>query len=137
MNGRTSEGATLRIVNLRTGQYEVDRMEVADGIWSRFRGLQFRREFPEGSGLLIVPCPSIHTCWLRFAIDAIFLDRQGIVVSVCSRLRPWRIASGGRGAYAVLELPAGNASSQVGDALRLEGGTAEIPGSLRFLAGSA
>jgi len=137
MSRRTSECATLRIVNTRTGLPEVDRLEVADGIWSRFCGLQFRSQFPKGAGLLIVPCPSIHTCWLRFAIDAIFLDRQGMVVSVNSRLRPWRIASGGRGAYAVLELPAGTASSRVGDALRLEGGSAETPRSLQFLAGSS
>ena len=45
-----------------SGQVVVERLEVADGFWSRLRGLQFRKELPAGSGLLLVPCSSIHTC---------------------------------------------------------------------------
>ena len=53
------------------------RLEVADGYWSRLRGWQFRSTPPVGSGLLLIPCRSVHTFWLRFALDLILLDRSG------------------------------------------------------------
>ena len=60
---------------------------------------------------------------MRFAIDAVFIDRSLRVIRVAPELRPWALASFGRGADAVLELPAGTAArtrTQVGDVLRLE-----------------
>jgi uncharacterized membrane protein (UPF0127 family) len=67
-----------------------------------------RRELASGAGLLIRPTFSIHTFFMRFPIDAVFLDRGGSVVDVVRRLRPWRAATRLR-ARAVLELPAGEA----------------------------
>jgi uncharacterized membrane protein (UPF0127 family) len=91
------------------GRLVCERCVLADRPLSRLRGLMGRRVLPSGHGLLLRPSPSIHTCFMRFPIDAVFLDADLRVVSVRDRMRTWRFA-GQRGARAVLELPAGDAS---------------------------
>jgi uncharacterized protein len=104
------------------GQEVCPRCELADTFWPRFRGLQLRASLEPGHGVLLRPAGSIHTLFMRFEIDAVFLDRDLRVVEVREGLRPWRMAAN-RGAKAVLELPAG-AAAQAGLApgrrLRLE-----------------
>jgi uncharacterized protein len=90
------------------GRVVCESCTLADRPLSRLRGLMGRRGLASGHGLLLRPAPSIHTCFMRFPIDAVFLDRDGRVVSVRPRLRAWRFA-GERGARSVLELPAGEA----------------------------
>jgi len=85
-----------------------ERCHVADRPATRLRGLLGRRALPAGEGLLLRPSPSIHTLFMRFPIDAAFLDRDLRVLDVSADLRPWRFA-GRRGARAVLELSAGEA----------------------------
>jgi uncharacterized membrane protein (UPF0127 family) len=82
---------------------------VADNPLTRLRGLLGRASLPAGEGLLIRPAPSIHTFFMRFAIDAVFLDADFRVLAVERSLRPGRLA-GRRGARAVLELGAGDAA---------------------------
>jgi uncharacterized membrane protein (UPF0127 family) len=94
----------MRLIDESTGRVVVESLEVADTFWSRLVGLQFRRSLPANAGLLIVPCGSVHTCFVRFAIDLVFLDRTGNVLGVKPRVRPWRIAFAPRGTYAILEL---------------------------------
>ncbi len=72
----------------------------------RMRGLLGRRDLPEGEGLLLRPAGSVHTWFMRFPIDVVFLDRDGLVLKVAPSLKPWR-ASSRRQARAVVELPAG------------------------------
>lgn len=89
---------------------------------SRFIGLQFKRDLPLGHGLLITPCNSIHMFFMRFAIDAIFIDAKGTVVHISEGIKPWRISRIVGKARSVLELPAGTASSTgtaIGDLLEL------------------
>src|SRR5437879_4737488 len=83
------------------------------------RGLIGLRGLPAGEGMLLRPAPSIHTAFMRFPIDALFLDRDLRVLSIVERLRPWRVASKHR-ARAVLELAAGECARrgvEVGDRL--------------------
>jgi uncharacterized protein len=83
------------------------------------RGLLGRRDLPSGEGILLRPASSVHMAFMRFPIDAVFLDRELRVVKVASDLRPWR-AAGSRAAKAVLEIPAGEAKRRgltVGDRL--------------------
>jgi hypothetical protein len=82
---------------------------------SRLRGLLGAREV---APLLLAPASSVHTCFMRRAIDVVFLDAELRVVKVVRALRPWRIAAA-RGAGAVLELPAGEARVRPGDRLAL------------------
>ena len=67
----------------------------------------FRRELPAGEGMWITPCNGIHTFFMRFAIDAVFIDRRQRVVRVCAGLLPWRIVPLVLRAHSVLELPGG------------------------------
>jgi uncharacterized protein len=86
-----------------------ERCTVADRMWPRLKGLLGRREIDQGEGMLIRPAPSIHTFFMRFPIDAVFLARDGTVLKVSAHVRPWRARSCRR-AHAVVELPAGEAS---------------------------
>ena len=81
---------------------------VADKTHARMRGLLGRDELPAGEGLLLKPTPSVHTCFMRFPIDVVFLGADMRVVSVVREMGPWKFA-GRRGTRAVLELAAGEA----------------------------
>src|SRR5690606_1915601 len=99
-----------------------DRIRLARSFFARRFGLLFRHRLEEGEGLWIEPCRSIHTFGMRYAIDAIFLDREGRVVAVVEELRPWRATRVYFDARAVLELPAGTArrsGTRAGDRIRL------------------
>ena len=109
-----------RLVSETTGKIVVARLTIADGFWPRLAGLQFRRPLASDAGLLLVPCNSVHTCFMRFAVDVVFLDGNGSVLAVRRSLRPWRLAWGPRKSHAVLELLAGSADLQPGEKLRLE-----------------
>ena len=87
---------------------------------SRLIGLQFRRRLPSDAGLLLVPCNSVHTCFVRFPVDVVFLDNRGGVLAVRHNLRPWRLAIGPRKTHAVLEMIAGAAGVEPGQPLRVE-----------------
>ena len=98
-----------------------EHCRIADNFFRRMRGLLGRRQLPDDECLLIRPAGSIHTFFMRFPIDAVFLDRELRVLAVSSDLRPWRMA-GQRGARVVVEMAAGQASKrgvQVGEQLTL------------------
>jgi len=99
----------FRVLNETKGTVVAERVSVADAIWSRFWGLMGRRCLPEGHGLLLRPSSSIHTAFMRFAIDVVFLDRQNRVVKVVAGMKPFRLAAALRGGHNALELPAGAA----------------------------
>jgi uncharacterized protein len=84
---------------------------LAETMFARLRGLLGRSSLSSGEGMLLRPAASVHTAFMRFTIDVVFLDREDRVVKVAAELRPWR-AAGCRGARAVLELPAGEAARQ-------------------------
>lgn len=82
---------------------------LAETTRARLRGLLGRNSLASGEGMLLRPAASIHTAFMRFAIDAVFIDRADRVVKVAAAIRPWRAAVC-FGADAVLELPAGEAA---------------------------
>lgn len=94
------------VVRRLDGSLVCESCAIASNVWARTRGLLGRSELSPGEGLLLRPAPSIHTFFMRFPIDAVFLDDQLRVLAVRAQLRPWRTA-GHRRARAVLELPAG------------------------------
>ena len=97
----------LRLVDETTGDLVASRVSVAANPWTRFRGLMFRKQLRPGEGLLIRPCGSIHMMFMRFPIDAVFVDANDRVTRVAREVPRWRgLAFGGRGAKAVIELPA-------------------------------
>ena len=88
------------------GRAICERCVVADRPLARVKGLLGRAEMGRDEGLLLRPAASIHTCFMRFPIDAVFLDANLLVVGVEPNVRPWRTVRR-RGARAVLELAAG------------------------------
>lgn len=85
-----------------------DRVELAGTAGTRNKGLLGRDGLDEGEGLWIKPCEAIHMFFMRFAIDAVFIDRKKKVTKVARNLKPWRLAASLR-AHSVIELPAGTA----------------------------
>lgn len=110
--------AVWMIRNTTKQQVVAHHVREADSFFSRFLGLMFQPPISKGHGLLLRPCNAIHTFAMRFPIDAVYLDASGRVLRVDRNLQPWRLARPCRGAVAVLELPAGEASNvEANDAL--------------------
>jgi uncharacterized membrane protein (UPF0127 family) len=97
----------LRLVHPATGRVLAERLLVPRTFVGRGLGLMFRRELPAGAGMWITPCNGIHMFFMRFPIDAVFLDRRARVVRVVPGLRPWRVVPLVFRAHSVLELSAG------------------------------
>jgi len=85
--------------------------DLADRSADRRRGLLGRTGLEPGRGMLLTPCSSVHTFFMRFRIDVVFLDRNGVVLAVVPDLGPGRLAWGGWRARQTLELAAGAAAA--------------------------
>lgn len=96
----------LLIRNQRTSEVIAARTRVADNPWTRLVGLLGKKALPQGEALLIQPCSSVHTFFMRFDMDAIFIDREHRVLKVRRSMRPFRVA-GARKSRAVIELMGG------------------------------
>ncbi len=109
MRCRSTAGAPTgwRLVDEQTGAERIAELQLATRFWPRFRGWMLRRAQPPSTGLLLAPCRDIHMMWMRFAIDAAFVDGDGQVLAVARGLRPWRLFRGPANAYAVIEAVAG------------------------------
>jgi uncharacterized membrane protein (UPF0127 family) len=122
MVAATSEG-TLRVSNVTRGEELVSAGRVADNAWTRFRGLIGSQPLAPGEGLMIVPCSSIHTHFMSFPIDVLYVNRDDVVVGIDQHLRPWRFGHLHRRVRFVIELPAGTVEAtgtRVGDQLQIE-----------------
>lgn len=112
---------TLSLVNQRTDEALAQHVEVAVTRRARRKGLLGRDGLGSSCALILAPCAAIHTMFMRFDIDAVFVDDDGRTVKVVRRLAPWRIAADAS-AHAVVELPAGSLNDDdvaIGDRLYL------------------
>jgi uncharacterized protein len=105
-NGKTTPSPRLKVTNLTRQSVLADLLEVADRGATRRKGLLGRKSLPFGEGLWIIPCESVHTFWMKFPIDLIYLDRNKKVKKVRSDVHPWRM-SACLSAHSVLELASG------------------------------
>src|SRR5919108_1188839 len=99
------------------GRVVCERVVVADRAHHRMRGLLGRRRLNPGEGIVLRPAWNVHTAFMRFPIDVIFLDADQVVIRIDPTLSPWRTASC-RGAREVVELAAGECARrglEVGD----------------------
>jgi len=120
----------MRLINERTGMTVAGAVELAVTRADRRRGLLGRDTLDHSAAVMLVPCAAVHTMFMRFAIDVVFVDREGHVRRIIRNLRPWRIAASPR-AYAAVELAGGVERDLVpGDRLYLAGTGA---GSVRAL----
>jgi uncharacterized protein len=103
------------------GRAVCERCVIADAPLARMKGLLGKKELGRGEGILLRPAASVHTWFMRFPIDVVFLDRELRVLRVVPALAPWK-AAGSKGAAAVLELAAGECARRgltTGDRLLL------------------
>ena len=109
--------------NVDRGTTLATQARLASSYSARFFGLMGRKRIHDGSGLLLTKTASIHSFFMRFRFDAVFIDRENRVTKIVPAMRQWWIAFGGRGAKDVIELPAGVAErtgTQPGDLLAFE-----------------
>ena len=96
---------TWSLVNGQNHAVLAGRVHAAVDSASRRRGLLDRTRLDD-EALIIAPCNAVHTCFMKFAIDIIYTDRQGIVTRCVAAVPPWRLSGALRG-FATIELPAG------------------------------
>ncbi len=116
----------LPIVGIRnrtTNLMLATRARIARDFWSRLKGLIGTKKLDDGEGLVIMPCRGIHTMFMGFPIDVIYVDAEHRIVDMELGLPPWRLSFVRPHARYVVELPAGtvvNTGTAVGDQLSLE-----------------
>jgi uncharacterized membrane protein (UPF0127 family) len=116
-NGPT--GTSVRLINERTRNAVASIVEMAVSREDRRRGLLGRNGLDASAAMMLAPCAAVHTAFMRFALDVVFVDRMGRVLKIVRRLEPWRL-SASFGAYAAIELAAGGPRDIVpGDRLYL------------------
>jgi len=114
----------MYIRNVTRGTELAASAKVARSFWSRFVGLLGRSSLQPGQALVLEPCSSVHTAFMRFTIDVLFLDRSRRVAKAVPSLKPFRVSGMLRGAHAAVELPRGviaETGTAVGDELVFDG----------------
>ncbi len=114
-----SQELRIRVSNLTRNTVLATCMEVADSGPKRNKGLLGREGLSSGEGLWIIPCEAVHTFWMRFPIDLVYLDSKKQIRKLVSAVPPWRL-SACLLAQSVLELPSGTirkTQTQRGDTL--------------------
>lgn len=112
----------MRAVLEKNGICLVESVEVAASLWPRMKGLLGRRHLDRGCALLLSPCGSVHTFFMRFSLDLIFLDVDRRVVKVVRNVAPFRMVSGGMRARETLEVSSGwlsESAISLGDRINL------------------
>ena len=97
-----------------------EKILLAETLSTRLIGLMFKKEISGGDGLLIEPCNSIHTCFMRYPLDIAFINRKNEVVKIIRNLKPWRMTWIYFRANKTLELPAGKLPMDLKEGDRLE-----------------
>ena len=108
----------MSVVNGRNGQVCLAEVREARSPWQKFTGLMFARSLGDSQGLLFRPARGVHTHFMRFSIDLVYLDDAHRVRAIREAMPPWRFDF--RSAHAVIETNAGAARARdihVGDEL--------------------
>jgi uncharacterized membrane protein (UPF0127 family) len=112
----------MRIINLRNNAVLANKARVANTYWSRLIGLLNRHSLEQGEALILKPSYSIHTLFMRFTIDVIFLDKTGRIIGALPLFRPFRISPIYPNSGVTIELPANTlkmTKTQVGDTIKI------------------
>ncbi|WP_083465485.1 DUF192 domain-containing protein [Thalassobacillus sp. C254] len=97
----------MKVIDRHTRQVIANEGKEASTFWKRFKGLMFTKSIPDHFALHITPCPSIHTFFMKYPIDVIYLNHNKEVIGMEENLKPGRVGKRVPGARSVLELPAG------------------------------
>ena len=121
MAAKRHSGTNVIVRNTTKGTELGDNVLLAGTAQTRNKGLLGRDGLDAGEGLWIKPCEAIHMFFMRFAIDAVFIDKKKRVTKIAANLRPWRLSASFK-AHSVVELPAGTAqrtNTEPGDQLEI------------------
>ncbi len=98
----------------------VQHLKYADSFIGRLKGLILTSDLKKNAGLLITPCKQVHTHFMRYAIDVLFLDKNNQVIYIHANMRPWLFSKYIKNTQSVLELKAGSANNiRIGDILEI------------------
>ncbi|HJV16041.1 MAG TPA: DUF192 domain-containing protein [Bacillales bacterium] len=100
----------LKVVNLSNGTELANFVANADTFFKRLKGLMFTKSLSAGHGLHIQPCRSIHTYFMNYEIDVLYLSDQFEIVGMDEKMKPASVGKYQKKAFSVLELPAGTIS---------------------------
>ncbi|MBU2044310.1 MAG: DUF192 domain-containing protein [Candidatus Omnitrophica bacterium] len=109
------------IISKNKGSFISSKVRIASNFWLRFKGLMFDRTIDEKAAMVFYNAPAIHTSFMRFSIDIVFLDKNNKVIKICQAVKPWKIVFCRHSALAI-ELPAHRAkerSLELGDTLQI------------------
>lgn len=98
----------MRLVNVDNGEIIAESIESAQTFFTRLKGLMFRKELSNGGGLYLHPCKSIHTFFMKFPIDVLYLDKEWKIVGMEEQLEPGKMGRHFTGAASVIELESGS-----------------------------
>jgi uncharacterized membrane protein (UPF0127 family) len=110
----------LKIKHSKSGKLIGSEIKEAKSFMDRTVGLMFKNSMNGYDGLLLSPCPSIHTFFMRFKIDVIFMDKSYSIVKIIRDIKPWRMSRMYFKAYYCLELPSGRLSLEINEGDQLE-----------------
>lgn len=118
---KSSNQPLLIIRNLTRSTELATRAELAHSGAKRSKGLLGRKSLPPGGGMWIIPCESVHTFFMQFPIDLVYLDHKLRIKKIRDSVGPWRL-SACLSAHSIIELPAGtirNTRTERGDILEI------------------
>ena len=98
----------MKVVNLSYGAELANHLSTADTFFKRLKGLMFRDQLSPGCGLYLHPCNSIHTFFMKFPIDVLYIDKDWRIVGIEEHLEPGRIGKKFPSAVSVIELESGS-----------------------------
>ncbi len=96
----------MKLINKTTNTILAQNLEIADTPAKRMKGLLGKKSLQTGEGLHIIPCNSIHSFFMKFKFDAVFIDKKNIILDLAEKIPPGRVKFC-FGAYSVVELPEG------------------------------
>jgi len=108
------------LYNINKNNIVLENVKLADGFFQKFKGLMGRKKLNKSEGLMLLSCNSIHTCFMRFPIDVVFLNMDHEVIALRKELKPWKMVNYVKKAYITVEMTAGtieNKNIEVGDLL--------------------
>jgi hypothetical protein len=111
----------MRLINQTKNSILADEVTVADNFFTRLNGLLGKKYLQKGKALIIRPCNTVHTFFMRFSIDVIFIDKKYKVIKIISCLKPFSFSGVCWKAILVIEFPSGTLNSSnvgLGDSLQ-------------------
>ena len=114
---------TVQIVNISKGIVIASKAQIATSMGQRMKGLLGRKGLAPDEALVLKPCSSIHTFFMRFPIDVLFVDKNVQIVRLIQNMPPYRFSPFVWASYLAIELPAGKISqtnTQIGDRIRIQ-----------------